>query len=497
MAPRNVILWALLPVIVVLAMSAGVQAKELREVPASEILKNIQAGEDVYLENVRITGKLNLGGIELETVPIAREEFEIDVWGLEKELNIVESKITIINSVFGSVTDFSNMQFKKPVDFRGTSFLYISDFGGARFGGDANFGSASFDGAVGFRSASFDGVADFSRASFGGNAYFLSASFDGVADFRSASFGGSADFRNASFDSDADFSRASFGGNAYFLSASFGGNAYFRSASFGGSADFRNASFDGVADFSRASFDSDANFRSARFGGFANFRSARFGGFANFGSARFGGDANFGSARFGGFANFGSTEFNKVSFYNTTFIKVSFYEADFKSMKVEWASLKDALFFEGPTYIKLIKNFREMEQFKDGDDAYYQYRRLGQADKKWSFPKLGDIFMWLSCGYGVKPQYTIILAAVMILIFTIICWLGNGIRRLKERDEDDTEDVSFFDAFYFSVVTFTTVGYGDWYPKDRYRKFVMIEGLVGWLILALFLVTLANVMIRP
>ncbi|KAB3548030.1 MAG: two pore domain potassium channel family protein, partial [ANME-2 cluster archaeon] len=44
---------------------------------------------------------------------------------------------------------------------------------------------------------------------------------------------------------------------------------------------------------------------------------------------------------------------------------------------------------------------------------------------------------------------------------------------------------------------FTTVGYGDWYPKDRYRMFVMIEGLLGWLTLALFLVTLANVMIRP
>jgi hypothetical protein len=85
----------------------------------------------------------------------------------------------------------------------------------------------------------------------------------------------------------------------------------------------------------------------------------------------------------------------------------------------------------------------------------------------------------------------------MILIFTIIYWLGNGIRRLKESDEEGKEDVSFCDAFYFSVVTFTTVGYGDWYPIDRYRKFVMIEGFVGWLTLALFLVTLANVMIRP
>ena len=91
-----------------------------------------------------------------------------------------------------------------------------------------------------------------------------------------------------------------------------------------------------------------------------------------------------------------------------------------------------------------------MEQFEDADAAYYQYRRLSQANKKWSYSKLYDI-----------------------------------------------NQVSFWYAFYFSLVTFTTVGYGDWYPEDMYRKFVMSEGVLGWLLLALFIVTLANVMIRP
>ncbi|MEA3281699.1 MAG: hypothetical protein U9Q68_03930 [Euryarchaeota archaeon] len=72
MEPRNVILWILLPVLVVLAMAAGVQAQELREVPASEILEKIQAGEDVSYMNVRVTGELDISKIELETVPIAR-----------------------------------------------------------------------------------------------------------------------------------------------------------------------------------------------------------------------------------------------------------------------------------------------------------------------------------------------------------------------------------------------------------------------------------------
>ena len=188
-------------------------------------------------------------------------------------------------------------------------------------------------------------------------------------------------------------------------------------------------------------------------------------------------------------------------------------------MKVEWASLKDALIFNGPTYIKLIKNFREMEQFGDADDAYYQYRRQSQADKKWSSSKLEDIFIWLSCGYGVRPWNAPAWGVIIIFIFSLIympgtlnfwpftlryCpftlfdWLReSGIRRLKEGGEDYEQDTSFCDAFYFSVTTFTTLSYGDWHPKNYYRVLAAIEGLLGWLTLALFLVTLANVMIRP
>ena len=447
MEPRNVILWILLPVLVVLAMSAGVQAQELREVPASEILEKIQVGEDMHLENVRIIGEFNLSKIKLETAPIVCTSVEIEwysfkkgpkiYYGLVNELKIIESEITIIDSVFENSVDFSDTRFKKPVGFHGTSFLNISDFSGV----------------------SFDGYADFDHASFGGDADFKFADFDGDAYFGDASFGGDADFKFADFGGDADFGSASFGGDAYF----------------GG------AIFDGYADFAFAGFD--------------------------------------------GYALFGSTKFNKVSFYNTLFTHfLHLHDTDFKSMKVEWTSLKDtvhtpkffdtvfpasliwqemstfkdALLFDGPTYIKLIKNFREMEQFEDADDAYYQYRRLSQKNKRWSLSKLGDIFMWLSCGYGVKPWRTAAWAVAIILIFTPFYFWRGGIKRLKENNEDEKQDVPLYDAFYFSMTTFTTLGYGDLYPADRYRMVaVMIEGLVGWLILALFLVTLANVMIRP
>jgi len=60
MALRNVILWTLFSVIVVFVLSTGVQAQELTDVPATDILEQNRNGEDVAYENVRITGKLDL-----------------------------------------------------------------------------------------------------------------------------------------------------------------------------------------------------------------------------------------------------------------------------------------------------------------------------------------------------------------------------------------------------------------------------------------------------
>ena len=160
MDPRNAISWMFLPVIVVLVMSAGVQAEGLREVPASEILEKIQAGEDVHLKNVCITGEFNLSRIELETAPIVCTSREIEWYsfkrgpkihyGLVNELKIIESEITIIDSVFENSVDFSDTRFKKPVGFHGTLFLNISDFSGVSFDGYADFDHASFGGDADF-----------------------------------------------------------------------------------------------------------------------------------------------------------------------------------------------------------------------------------------------------------------------------------------------------------------------------------------------------------
>jgi hypothetical protein len=54
--------------------------------------------------------------------------------------------------------------------------------------------------------------------------------------------------------------------------------------------------------------------------------------------------------------------------------------------------------------------------------------------------------------------------------------------------------LSFWDYLYFSIITFTTVGYGDLVPKmvPVYQIIVATESLAGVFMMGLFVFTLAR-----
>jgi len=450
-------------------------AIEYREVQASEILEQIENGEDVNLTDCRIIGELNLNKIQLETVPNPRYNELFGYFGHEvtKDLKVVKNNITIHNSIFESDIDFSNTLFEKPFYFaKVTSFS--SNFISTTFGDDANFDKASFG--------------------------------DGT-NFEGASFGDFTWFADASFGNDANFALSSFGYDAIFLNASFGDNAHFRRVIFGGDTDFEDVSFGNDADFWYASFGNDAYFDCSSFGDEANFEEASFG--------------------------------DTVYFSDAKFKNVSLNGTDFKEMKVNWDSLENSLVFDRLTYVKLVRNFRNIEQFEDADDVYFLYRKHCQAENPWislheespwiSFPKVGDIFMWLSCGYGVKPSYTVGSSIFVILLFSIIYLLEDACsiglkkcfgRRFSElsgiisrfRISKGENILNFsstvfylkglfhwrgWDAFYFSIASFTNSNYEDWKPQKYSRKISVFEGFIGNLFIALFIVTMVNVLLRP
>ena len=93
-----------------------------------------------------------------------------------------------------------------------------------------------------------------------------------------------------------------------------------------------------------------------------------------------------------------------------------------------------------------------------------------------------DIYQWLlSLSW---PRFAAVIAAIYVLINLAFA----AIYSLGENDIAGLPSHSFIDAFFFSVQTLATVGYGHWYPQTLYGHIVstleIIFGMFGLAVMA-------------
>jgi tetratricopeptide (TPR) repeat protein len=158
-------------------------------------------------------------------------------------------------------------------------------------------------------------------------------------------------------------------------------------------------------------------------------------------------------------------------------------------------------------------NYEKDMDFDDYEECYYHskelYRKFLERSilhprtisptmyfkENPSFTK--RIFLWLTLtisyllwGHGERPIRTLLsgLAIVFLsaFLFTFGHLLANG-EILKP---------GFFEALYFSTVTFTTVGFGDITPVGGARLVVMLESICGLLIIPLYIIGLSRKYLR-
>ena len=448
MKARSLVYCILLSTFVILLLSTATQATEYREnnteVNASEILTHIENGEYINITNCHIVGELNVSNVKLKTVPklenpdhmyfIDNEEWEIYDSGVNEELKVVESNISIHDSLFENNIDFSNVKFNNTV---------------------VSFSRTNFTGSVNFNEVNFAGYADFKSVNFRGPVYFKLANFTDDSYFDFAIFSGPVYFKGAKFNN-----------YSLFAGATFFDSVHFNSVNFNGSSDFRNAKFKHSTYFNYAVFNSSSNFWIAEFKDFAYFNGA-----------------------------------------------------DFKSsVNFEGCQVESIITSEGDTCQKIMIFFENRGDYNGADIIYYNYRTACQAQKsRYDISKWMDIIAWVTCGYGVRISHTLYFSGFLILFFSkkyagrldITFTTGNKkiplrfhfsepgiIIRFPENSENQYHETSFRDALYFSMNTFTTVGYGNWYPKENFKKWATLEGLLGWIMLGIFMATLTNVMIR-
>lgn len=116
--------------------------------------------------------------------------------------------------------------------------------------------------------------------------------------------------------------------------------------------------------------------------------------------------------------------------------------------------------------------------------------------KTWIFPKyffrvlifkmkyIFSLFEDIVWGYGEKPSRTLLLLFLIIPLYTAIFY-HSGYEQLGG---------SLINSIYFSIVTFTTLGYADISPKDSsFLKLICCsEALLGALMIALLVAGFAN-----
>jgi len=123
--------------------------------------------------------------------------------------------------------------------------------------------------------------------------------------------------------------------------------------------------------------------------------------------------------------------------------------------------------------------------------------QLPRYSMKRLLSKLVDLF----CGYGEAPL-RIISLSILIIVICALVYSFTGLNYQEHTQSISsqnsfTENVScFLSSLYFSVVTFTTLGYGDITPVGISRAIAAVEAFTGSFTIALFVVVFVKKMTR-
>jgi hypothetical protein len=144
------------------------------------------------------------------------------------------------------------------------------------------------------------------------------------------------------------------------------------------------------------------------------------------------------------------------------------------------------------SYRDLKQYFISNGMYNDASWASFKEKTMERLvlKKKGDWNYLPSLFMNILCGYGEKPYRIILTAFSTILLFAFLYFSLGAV----ERSGQAAYTMQWFDYIYYSTITFTTVGYGDFVPKAfaPFRIMAAAEAFCGVFVTGLFIFTLAR-----
>lgn len=311
----------------------------------------------------------------------------------------------------------------------------------------------------------------------------IGCTFKNIVNFRAVVFQQEVNFRRTLFEGILDFDESVLYGPCAFREATFLRRADFHSTMFRKSASFWRARFNNVADFHGVQFRENAVFHEANFHKEVNFRRALFQGALDCTGTLFPETTTFNNATFLGGANFTAARFISVAaFRDVQYVPNTLFQA--VKAKLSREQHRPTEFHLDSQHVDEVAN----PFFKRYVADQQFIRAFNQAN-----PVLAHLWRWSSDygrSLGLWAFWSLFFAFVFALAYMPLpTWTPDWMQSLEPQFHQSTgaysgEPLTFWNCFYFSVVTFTTLGFGDIVADNTAaRLLVTLEVIFGYMML--------------
>lgn len=441
---------------------SGVVVEGFSSLRSADVAGEVHIGESLFKDEVDLTGATILGPTTIDATHFER--------GLELRDVSCLGSVELDSLELSGWVDMLGADFHRPVRFHTTSFHRGVDLQYAHFRDSLDAQNVEFKGEAYLRHARIDG-----------NFSLQHSRCDERVDLREVEVLGTTRFEEVQFRKGVYLSRSHVRGQLEWKMVSIDDRLRATHLSVEGPFSLLNCKLRGDVELACAHLEKELDLTGTEIRGELDLCSARIGKSADLAQLKL-----LGGLRIKGLK---APDLN-VELEQVVTNLSSERQREWATAAEEWQLLQDA--------------FERRKRSSDFDEAFLKTRQMLRRSASRGLGRIWRVLELVlvewGTGYGTRPARVLGLSAAIILLFAALYsgFTGAIIFEGSELQEVGFHAARFVDYIYFSIVTFTTLGYGDMHPSyyGNLKYIVAMEAFVGAFLMALFAGTLARKIIR-